>query len=1002
MFILPHLKALTTGNLGSAVFKNADLDLKFADNKSLVDSVTGNSLISFSRASGGTSGGSGTYVDSNGVLQSAVTNLLLQSEAFGTTWTLVAGTLSTDSAASPTGTTTADKLIATNGGPTGQLSQGLTITSGATVTGSVYVKAGGFDRLEIVLLASGNITPYGRATFNPNTGAITTAASTANGGTSASAFVVDAGNGWYRCIITVTYPAVTSAGIRFTIFNSDNANGDGVKGSFLWGAQLEQSSTVGEYVPTTSAINSAPRFDHRITSSTTNLLLWSQVIRLGEWANQQASTQAINQTTAPDGTTTATTLTENTQSANRFISQTIAVTNAAHTFSVFVKIKERKRIMLRESSVSGAAVTFDASTATVIGAESGATGAISSVGNDWYRCSMTHTPSTVSSRSYAIYLMPDTGTSFATSSYTGDNTSGIYLWGAQLEQSSTVGPYVPTTTAAATSNSTESLGLLVEEARTNSIRNNTMVGAVAGTPGTLPTNWITSLNGLTRTVVGSGTVNGISYLDIRFNGTTSGSGQTEVKFDGNASITGVSAGQVWTQTAWVAVVNGSTANISGSKLTINEYSAGPTYLRTATNAFNILAGGSTFTRVGGASTNGALTTILEPVLTVECTSAVAIDITLRIGLPQLEQGAFATSVVLTNNTAAGGVTRAADVANITGSNFGVTRTNLLQRSEEFDNTFWTKVNGTIVVDNVASPTDAVTADKLVETSSTGFHRVFNNTTAIAASTAYTLSVYAKASERSNLVVELRDSTSTISAATFNLTNGTFVSTTGTNHTITALPNGWYRLAVSATTSALHTFNGSYLFAMTDGTSPTYTGDGTSGLFLWGAQLETGSAATPYIPTTTAAVSVFESSWYNQTEGTVFYEGTVSQGLTSFPWFYNISDGTVNNSIGVYQFTNGIYGSVVASGTAATPDPAVLFTPVSGAPAKHALAVKASDTRAAYNATLSSAQTNTVMPVVNQLAIGQRVTGSRTTGTIKRLTYWPTRLANTTLQQITQP
>jgi hypothetical protein len=176
-------------------------------------------------------------------------------------------------------------------------------------------------------------------------------------------------------------------------------------------------------------------------------------------------------------------------------------------------------------------------------------------------------------------------------------------------------------------------------------------------------------------------------------------------------------------------------------------------------------------------------------------------------------------------------------------------TNLLLRSEEFDDAFWTKTNATITTNNTASPAGTVTADKLVETSATGFHRFFNNTTNIAASTVYTLSVYAKASERNSLIVDFRDSLGVISAATFNLANGTFVSTTGTAHTITALPNGWYRLTVSATTSASHAGAGTYVFAMTDGTSPSYTGNGTSGLFLWGAQLEQSSTVGEYIPTT---------------------------------------------------------------------------------------------------------------------------------------------------------
>jgi hypothetical protein len=272
MFILPHLKALTAGNFASTVFKNAALDLNFASTKSLIDSATGQNLVTFTRAS------SATFIDSAGTLQTAAvdvprfdhnpttgeslgllveeqrTNVVTYSEQLNdVAWGPIAGTVTANAETSPANTLTADKLIATNGGPQGQLFQGVTITSGATVTGSVYAKAGGFDRVELVLLASNNTTPYGRSTFNPNTGVITTAAFTSNGGTNASSAVQVLTNGWYRFSVTVTYPAVTSAGVRFAVVNSDSANGDGVKGVFLWGAQLEAGAFATSYIPTTTA-----------------------------------------------------------------------------------------------------------------------------------------------------------------------------------------------------------------------------------------------------------------------------------------------------------------------------------------------------------------------------------------------------------------------------------------------------------------------------------------------------------------------------------------------------------------------------------------------------------------------------------------------------------------------------------------------------------------------------------------------------------------------------
>lgn len=221
-------------------------------------------------------------------------------------------------------------------------------------------------------------------------------------------------------------------------------------------------------------------------------------------------------------------------------------------------------------------------------------------------------------------------------------------------------------------------GLLIEEARTNSLRNNTMAGASAGSPGTVPTNWstFTTLTGLTRTLSGITTESGISYIDIRINGTPSAAGSYFFQFESSTQVASSDA-QTWTSSAYYKLVAGTLAGVTFKNATSDRAVAGAELGSSKTTFIPTTASLNT-QRVSSTLTNNNALSAFELQYVEFVLDGSAVDFTLRIGMPQLELGAFATSVISTSTVA---VTRAADVASITGSNFS---------------SFWNATQGTFV------------------------------------------------------------------------------------------------------------------------------------------------------------------------------------------------------------------------------------------------------------------------------------------------------------------
>lgn len=336
------------------------------------------------------------------------------------------------------------------------------------------------------------------------------------------------------------------------------------------------------------------------------------------------------------------------------------------------------------------------------------------------------------------------------------------------------------------------------------------------------------------------------------------------------------------------------------------------------------------------------------------------------------------------------------------------RTNLFPRSQEFNDAVWSKTNATVTANATTAPDGAATADKIEETSATGFHGVTQIITLGAG--AVTLSAFVKSAERTFALVGMTDTATGDCNAIVNLTTGAVVgggaggSWTGRSVTVTAVANGFWWVTVTGTKGASASV-GPYIRAALDASTTSYAGTTGSGIFAWQADLQAASSATSPIITTGAAGTrgaeipqitglgalltppfTAITEWNSETPLGGF---PAALGGNNFIYSWSQGDSVPANRIGMRAVSGNVNGP---SGTSRT----------AGLEIKHAVAF---DGTAAQRQSVNGAsvQNSTLtLPAQTLLNIGRYDAGTPANGYIRRIRILPRAVSDAELVALTAP
>ena len=717
-----------------------------------------------------------------------------------------------------------------------------------------------------------------------------------------------------------------------------------------------------------------------------NLLTYSEQFDNAVWSKADG-TIAANSTVAPDGTDTADTYTVGTSSSTPSQNTTIVDGNS-YSISIYFHSSStapfiRIRVQTAASSTSAFINTSTKAFATVLAQLSNAV--VTAMGNGWYRASVSYTPNVGDGGTRSIGLA---GVITNNSATPATGTTLVY-WGAQLNIGS-LQPYYTTSVK-------NLLGYSQNFENAAWAKSNSSIDV---TPVMGPLGFL----GAEKLVEDTATNTHLIQQTPTYQADTIYTHSVYAKA-GERSFLQIRTTSTSTFSASFDLVNGTYSQLAANT-TASITSVGNGWFRCSIT-FTALASAASATRLG--------------VMLNDTTQSYTGDGTSGIYIFGAQLSDSASLDPYSYNFGAAPASTAYygprfDYDPVTLAPKGLLleeqRTNLMTWSEQFDNAAWIKTNSTIAANVITAPDGTLTADKhtanagaTLGTASTS-SRCYQSA-AITTGVPTIFSIYAKAGEYNSLQMSCVDSPSV--SANFNLIAGTFSSvTSAATATITNVGNGWYRCSLSWT--AVLTASIQFRWSSLD--TVTSIGNGTSGIYIWGAQLEAGAFPTSYIPTTSAAATRAAdnasmtgtnfSSWYNQSEGTMVCSSDSPQTTTTAAMNWYLTNNTVDNvMINRKNLSNTISNAVVV-GNVAQGDIASGTTISANTVVRSAFSYKLNDLAISVNGASIGSDNLANIPTVEKLFLGSNASaGQVLNGHIQSIRYYPRRLANGDLQRLTR-